>query len=1127
MNKVFKVIWNHATQTWTAVSELGHAKGKTKSKKIVKLTALAGAVVTALGVSQMAQAGTDLGNSAVNITPNGTYNGSNHDVGKNSVVVGYQNTATTQSGIDGKIIYGANNTANATSTLAVGNNNLATAGAATALGVSNNASGEASVAIGNLSNATMIRAVAIGNNANAKNVNATAIGDRANALGQDTVAIASRTAATSHLAIAIGKQAASNSGLKPGVDRENNQDKESSTIAIGAFAEVAPEAQSVYAGSQGSNSQAGTALAAVAVGEKARSTRDGAVAVGSKAHAYGDNSVAIGSFARPNTGATNVNSIAIGSSSKSDGFSSVAIGGGSQATHDQAIAVGRTAKATKEDATAIGYNAAASNNNATAIGREATASTKDSVALGSGANTDLGFVRTDNATVGSVTYSGFAGNTSALNDGAGAVVSVGKAGSERQIKNVAAGQITKTSTDAINGSQLYTVANDLDDKINNRHWVVSGNTTVNAEQPKESNVYHKDVVEFQNGQGTTATVVNTPASKNSVGETVPAKTIVKYNANIVNGENTEVVYNADGSVKINAKVSGGTDTTAAVTTKTPDSLSITSNKEDNVTTYNVDVKTGDISTTTAGAATYNNTGNYGSHLTNVSTVTNIVNNVSWHLNSAAVPGTSGKLANGSDTQASNVRASNTVNINAGNNIEIKRNGNTIEISAADGVKGKDGRDGKNGTSAEGTVTRDEASKTSTIVIKNTDKDGNVTSTTATVKDGKDGATGATGANGTSAEGTVTRDEASKTSTIVIKNIDKDGNVTSTTATVKDGADGKNAKAEVKDNGNGTHTVTITDGEGKTTTTVVKDGATGAKGDTGADGKNAKADVKDNGDGTHTVTITDGEGKTTTTTVKDGATGANGKNAQAEVKDNKDGTHTVTITDGSGKQTVTTIKNGKDGRDGKDADGTFGLVDETGSSQGTITKKLNNTIQIKGDAGTKVKVYDKQTGKTVEKEVQNIFVKKDGDALKVSLNPDVTVNSVTTNELKAGPVTINQDGIDAGNKTIQNVAPGVKGTDAVNVNQLKGAVANIHNDMNKMDKKLSAGIAGAMSSGNLYHATLPGKSMVSVGTGTYRGETAVAVGYSRLSDNGKLGVKFAASTNSRGGAGASASVGYQW
>ena len=54
MNKVFKVIWNHATQTWTAVSELGHAKGKTKSKKIVKLTALAGAVLSVVGTAQAA-----------------------------------------------------------------------------------------------------------------------------------------------------------------------------------------------------------------------------------------------------------------------------------------------------------------------------------------------------------------------------------------------------------------------------------------------------------------------------------------------------------------------------------------------------------------------------------------------------------------------------------------------------------------------------------------------------------------------------------------------------------------------------------------------------------------------------------------------------------------------------------------------------------------------------------------------------------------------------------------------------------------------------------------------------------------------------------------------------------------
>ena len=76
---------------------LGMLRVKPKSKKIVKLTALAGAMVTALGVSQVAQASVDLGNSAVNISPNGTYNGSN-SVGQNSIVVGYQNTANNEWG---------------------------------------------------------------------------------------------------------------------------------------------------------------------------------------------------------------------------------------------------------------------------------------------------------------------------------------------------------------------------------------------------------------------------------------------------------------------------------------------------------------------------------------------------------------------------------------------------------------------------------------------------------------------------------------------------------------------------------------------------------------------------------------------------------------------------------------------------------------------------------------------------------------------------------------------------------------------------------------------------------------------------------------------------------------------
>ncbi|WP_204788318.1 YadA family autotransporter adhesin, partial [Neisseria subflava] len=307
------------------------------------------------------------------------------------------------------------------------------------------------------------------------------------------------------------------------------------------------------------------------------------------------------------------------------------------------------------------------------------------------------------------------------------------------------------------------------------------------------------------------------------------------------------------------------------------------------------------------------------------------------------------------------------------------------------------------------------------------------------------------------------------------------------------------------------------------------GDKGAKGDTGATGatgdKGAKGDTGATG-----ATGDKGEKGDTGAT---GATGDNGKSAEAEVtRDADKGETTITVRnfDKDGKligETSKVVKDGKDGKDGKDADGTFGLVDETGTTDGSISKQLNNTIQIKGDAGTKVQVFDKATGKTSEKEVQNIFVKKDGDALKVSLNPDLTVNSVTTNELKAGPVTINQGGIDAGNTTIKNVAPGKNGTDAVNVDQLNQKFGDVNSNVNKVDNNARAGVAQALATAGLPQAYLPGKSMLAIGGGHYRGETGYAVGFSSISDGGNWIIKGTASGNSRGHFGATAAVGYQW
>ena len=859
MNKVFKVIWNHATQTWTAVSELGHAKGKTKSKKIVKLTALAGAVIGSLAVSQTATAAADLTtNDAVNIAAN---NVPNPTAGREAIAVGQNANASHQH----SIAIGRNATANWTNTISIGKDTVSSQDHALAIGSNSTAKGVQSVGVGSYTKAEANLTVAVGPYAQANKEAAIAMGSNATAAESNSVAVGQTATASKNNAIAIGTK------TKSAGDN---------AIGIGAYAES-------------------TAARATAVGVLSQANGEGSFAGGASAQATGTNSVAIG-------GAT-------------DGTLANKAGTAAKATGNQAIALGTQSKA--------------SETNATAIGNGANASHANSVALGSGSVTKMA-IPNPSATFLGKQYV-FAGGSPS------SVVSIGSEGNERQLVNVAAGRINSSSTDAINGSQLYAVA----DAVSNHHWVVGGNTTAqNTGAPRvsdHSEVKNKDIVEFQNGNGTKATIEHTAADQSSG---TPAKTVVKYHANIVNGDNTEVVYNADGSVKINAKVAGGTDTTAAVTTTTTDALTVTNTTTGNVTTYNVDAKTGSISTTPVGAATYAKDGdkatggNYGSRLTNVSTVTDIVNNVSWHLNSSAVTGTNGKITEGSDTEAADVKASNTVNINAGKNIEIKRNGTTIEISSTAGEKGEKGDTGATGAKGD------------------------------TGAAGAKGDTGAKGADGKNAEASVVNNgNGTHTVTIV------DGNGQTTSTVVKDG---KNAEASVTNNGNGTHTLTVVDGNGNTTTTIVKDGATGAagaKGDTGATGeKGDKGDsitgeVVDNGDGTHTITITDlGTGSVTTTIVKDGKDGKDGKNAEASVVNNGNGTHTVTIKDGNGNTTTTIVKDGKDGKDGVmtwDIKSTGNTTDDSESAAKTIKHK--NTVDMVAGKNLTVKQTSDENGAKVE------------------------------------------------------------------------------------------------------------------------------------------------------------------
>ena len=237
-----------------------------------------------------------------------------------------------------------------------------------------------------------------------------------------------------------------------------------------------PDSATLQTGSWNSNSVAigskNTALgsSALAVGNEAKAKMSETIAIGHEAQADKTWGIAIGTRAT----ASDVRSLALGHQAKSAGYKANAIGADATANGNHANAIGSSATATGDHAQAFGAgaqatgvrtnvfgsDAAATADYSIAIGNKANASTANSIALGADSTTRSATSVTS-ATIAGHTYGGFAG-TSPVGS-----VSVGKAGQERQIHNVAAGKISADSTDAVNGSQLYSVANDLQTQINN------------------------------------------------------------------------------------------------------------------------------------------------------------------------------------------------------------------------------------------------------------------------------------------------------------------------------------------------------------------------------------------------------------------------------------------------------------------------------------------------------------------------------------------------------------------------------------------------------------------------------------------------------------------------------------
>lgn len=386
--------------------------------------------------------------------------------------------------------------------------------------------------------------IAQGHKAKTDGVASIAIGLNAQAVGGETanIAIGENAKADASGAIVLGKDAEARS-LKVGDKKLGAY----SAIVIGTSAKaIAQEGKNenpkdaIAIGTQAEAHYAST----IALGFGAKSdTKSQAVSIGYKANSKGYQAVAFGSEAK--TAENAGSSIAFGTKAQTRASASIAIGMGAETGFDGGQALDGS------DAVALGREAKAKRQNALAFGYKAVADHKDAVALGANSVTAEA-VATNDATVNGFTYSGFAGKTPL------ATVSVGKAGAERTITNVAAGRINATSTDAINGSQLYLALNTLgyvgDTLVTN---VLGGDAAIVKEGDKAGTLTMSNI--GGTGKGTIHDAIE------AVNNTAKAS-----KTTVVAGDNMQVdeVVAADGSrtytvatkkdVKFDSVVAGGT-----------------------------------------------------------------------------------------------------------------------------------------------------------------------------------------------------------------------------------------------------------------------------------------------------------------------------------------------------------------------------------------------------------------------------------------------------------------------------------------------------------------------------------------------------------------------------------------
>jgi hypothetical protein len=1052
--------------------------------------------------------------------------------------------------------------------------NATTSFSSVAVGVESKSSGKNAVAMGSSAKTEANNAIAIGNAASAKQQSDLAVGDGAKALNKQGSAFGVRATASGNGATAIGGETTASSWLSTSIGYLSKS-AGNGAYAGGAKANANGEG-AVSVGLESTSTGKHTA----ALGASANASAEAALALGASANASHANAVALGANsvtkAAVASNEATVNGVYYSGFAANNAASVVSLGDAGKERQLVNVAAGQISATSTDAINGSQLHLVASGLRDQMPVVYTTVNGKKAVKKPDGK-----FYELDDAGNVTSTVVPNADVIASMNDGNNSVTSPMTLANIKSTlpdtfntttnpKDGSAATITTTQAAPVLTPSQYNYAATLGDVLNAGWNLQANGSAVDFVKPY-------DKVNFASADGTVEITPTTDGSASTLDFKVKQTNLTVTDGKVVAPDNTNgskfvnattvanTVNNSGWKLGGNDKaVAGnlvkpsnnvnfinGKGTTSEVKTDaaTGDST-VTFNVKPNGTTINVtdegvSVNTGNI---TAAPTTGNDAGKVtvaAAEKGKVATVDNVaeaINSAGWKATATAeggeVEGTSEQL----------VKPGETVNYIAGKNIKLKQNGANFTVSTTENVTFTNANVNSTLTVGEGNnATQITSSADGMKVAK---ADGSATRITNVAAGEKP--TDAVNVSQLNAAKNAAKTEVvagkqvnvktstgSNNQTIYTVNV----NTTALPATVTDANNpAENGKLAVPTEGG---LVTASDVANAINATYWKVG-------------DNNGTVKSNISAGNQVNFVNGNGTTANVAVENGQT-----NVSYDV--NVDGSTVVMkeVTDPNNpNKKIKQIAGNYTGQSGVTVKGNVIAAKTDGK---TVTVNNDGALTVSDDVMNNLTNFEVTTGEHVDQFVantaanskktrvkpgdvvtyasgKNIAIKQEGTTFTISTTENATfTNANVGNTLTVGEgnnatqITSSADGMkvakaDGSATRITNVAAGVNPTDAVNVSQLGGLKNDIHNMNNrlgKVNREARAGVAGANAAASLPQVYIPGKSMVAAAGGTFKGQNAFAVGYSRSSDNGKLILKLQGNVNTQGDVGGGVGVGYQW